>query len=112
MLAASKVKALEHDLKLFPRLKGPHAIKVKHPSDVDPKKWPSLSWELKAKFYEHYVKYVENWNKAHTLAKTKISGTSGSELSLKKYINEPDPEMAELNAKFDAAMAKMSAQPE
>ncbi|MFB2550158.1 hypothetical protein [Ensifer soli] len=96
--AAFKAKQTENSLKHFPKLKGPHEVKVKHPSEKFPK-WPNYSVQVQAKLYETYKHYVKNYNDA---AKAKATGFGKSYMAIADLSDE------EVEAGYQTAMAANS----
>jgi len=92
--AAFKAKQTEKTLKHFPKLKGPHEAKVKHPADCFPN-WTGYSVEVQAKLYARYELYVKNYNEA---AKAKATGFG------KSYVATVDLSEEEIEAGYQAAM--------
>jgi hypothetical protein len=93
--AALKAKQAEKTLKRFPKLKGPHEAKVKHPADCFPN-WTDYSVEVQARLYAKYELYVKNYNSA---AKTKATGFG------KNYVATVDLSEEEIEAGYQEAMA-------
>jgi hypothetical protein len=75
-------KSAEIDAKHFPKVPCSDPSKVKHPSEVNPQKWPTLSFEVKGKLYLTYLDCVANVNKAYA---GKFDTKHGSSSLLTKY---------------------------
>lgn len=96
--AAFKAKKAEKTLKHFPKLKGPHEAKVKHPANCFPN-WTGYSVEVQARLYAKYELYVKNFNDA---AKAKATGFG------KSYVATVVLSEEEIEAGYQAAMAALA----